>query len=139
MKIIRKKAIIFTLLLCLSVFTSGYKKNAPIILFNSQPITAETMLNNSKEFQTGERIYYIFITEKPFHGDLIRIQLLKKEEKTSIGGYKIISANDYRVQQDQVYYYNDYFVINERGCYVLQVFSLDKLDKPLARDYFFVK
>lgn len=136
---IKNKAIIFTLLLCLSVFTSGYKKNAPIILFNSQPITSETLLNNSKEFEAGKRIYYIFITEKPFKGDFVRVQLLKKEEKTAIGGYKIISANDYRIQQDQVYYYDDYFVINERGCYVVQIFSLDKLDKPLARDYFFVK
>ena len=135
----KNKLIILIFIIFFTGVLTSCKKNAPIIIFNSKPITAETILNNSREFKLGQRIYYIFITEKPIKDEVIRVQLSKKDEKTSIMGYKIVNSNDYRVYQDQVYYYTDYIVPSDRGLYLMQIFSLKNLNEPLARDYFIVK
>ena len=117
----------------------GCKKDAPILLFNKCPITKETVLQNSKEFRAERRIYYIFITEKPINCGYIRVQIVKKDEKTSMGGYKIQYANDFKVYKDQLYYYTNYVVLNEKGHYYMQIFAVDNLEKPLARDDFYVR
>lgn len=132
----RKVSSILILLFCM--FFAGCKKNDPIILFNKQPITAETLLQNSMEFDLNRRIYYIFITQKPIKSDYIRVQIVKKDEKTGIGGLKIIYANDFKVYQDQIYYYTNYIVLHETGHYYMQIFSTDNFEKPLARSDFYV-
>ena len=37
------------------------------------------------------------------------------------------------------YYHTDYFVLNEKGRYILQVFAMNDLQRPLALNDFFVK
>lgn len=134
----KKLSLLLILILSLCLF-SGFRKAKTILLFNKQPITKETVLNNSIEFFTGKRIYYIFMTEKPIQSECIRVQILKKDDKVQMGGIKIVYANDYRVSQDEYYYYTDYFVLYEPGYYFMQIFSKDFLDKPLAQGYFHVK
>lgn len=135
----KKKSLYFILILIFCLGLCGCKKDDSLILFNSEPITKDTVLNNSKEFLAGRRIYYVFITQKPLKNELVRIQILKKDEKTTLAGVKIYWAQDFRLYKDQAYYYNDYIVLREPGMYIMQVFSKDNLEKPLAISDFYVR
>ena len=55
------KKIAFLLLITLFILT-GCAYDRGTILFNTQPITKENVLNDSKHFQAGERVYYLFLS-----------------------------------------------------------------------------
>jgi len=134
------KFLFFALILLLSLMFLGCnKKDDAVILFNQQPITKETILNNSKEFLVGRRIYYIILVKKPLKTEQIRVQILKKDQNTTVAGVKIQYAEDFRLYKDQVYYYNDYVVLHEPGFYIMQIFSKDNMKKPLAISDFYVR
>lgn len=123
------------------VLTQGLsecKKLTTMILFNHSPISKENVLNNSKTFKPDERIYYLFITEKPLKSQYIRVQLIKKDEKVEFWGTKIVYSNDYKLNKDQMYYYDDYLVIREAGHYYMLIFSKDNLEKPVATSDFYI-
>lgn len=134
---IKKTLLIVSLIFCLCL--SGCRKPHTIILFNHSPISKENFLNSSVNFKPHERIYYLFISEKPVKSDYIRIQILKKDEKSEWWGVKIAYANDFKIYKDQVYYYNDYIVLNESGYYYMRVFAKNNLEKPLATASFYVR
>ena len=136
---IKQKLALLGLILFLCLGLSGCKNDKAMILLNHRPITKETILDNSKVFVVGRRIYYILLLKKPLTSEFIRVQVLKKDEKTTVAGVKIQYAEDFRLYKDQVYYYNDYVVIHEPGYYILQIFSKDKMDKPLAISDFYVR
>lgn len=133
----KKTLFIISLILCLCF--SSCRKPHTIILFNHQPITKENFLNTSVNFYKDERIYYVFISEKPLKSDYIRVQIIKKDEKTEWWGTKIAYANDFKVYKDQVYYYNDYIVLNEAGYYYMRIFAKNNLETPLVTASFFVR
>ncbi|MFA7659490.1 MAG: hypothetical protein WCY19_08665 [Candidatus Gastranaerophilaceae bacterium] len=127
-------------ILLLSVFTlTACNKPKTIILFNKEPITKETLLRNSTEFIAGKRIYYIFITQKPLETGMIRIRVLKREEKVNYETSKIVFSNDFRLSKDQIYYYNDYIVMNEAGTYCMEAYAKNNMERPLAIADFRVK
>jgi len=130
------KTFLVLILICISV--CGCKKEESGILFNKEPITKDNVLNASKSFEAGSRIYYLFYTSKKINKEFIRVQVFKASDKTHVGGYVILRTNDYRVMKDNDYYYTNYIVLYEPGRYAMQIFSLDDLVKPLAWDYFYV-
>lgn len=121
-----------------SIITACHKPDT-IILFNKYPITKENLLNNASEFVMGKRIYYIFITEKPINTDTIRVRILKRDEKVNFEPVKLVYSNDFRVKKDQIYYYNDYIIMNETGYYCMLVYAANKLERPLIKADFQVK
>ncbi len=133
----------FLLLIVLFIFVGSflsvqaYKKG--IILFNTQPITKENMLSDSMVFQTGQRVYYLFIAPKKMKNKFIRVQIFKMTDKAPWGGNEVIRTKDYRLMKDEKYYHTDYFTLHEKGRYVMQVFSIDDFQHPLAVDFFYVK
>lgn len=138
-----KNSIINLILFLLFVFStiafSGCAKQTSMILFNQCPITKENLLSNSSEFVQGKRFYYIFITEKPLDSSLIRVRILKREEKADFAASKLVYSNDFKPSKDQVYYYTDYLVLHETGYYCMQVYSTDLLNSPLAVADFKIK
>ena len=50
-----------------------------------------------------------------------------------------VIERNFRLMKDQRYYHSDYFTLNTAGRYVMQVFSIDDLQHPLAVDFFYVK
>lgn len=128
------KKLIFTLLLFCSIFIfSGCgHPNHGIILFNKNPITKANLLNNANEFGIGNRLYYIFITEKPLKTNSIRVRILKRDEKANFQITKLVYSNDFRLSKDQVYYYTDYIVLHETGYYCMAIYATNSLDRPLA-------
>ena len=134
------KQLFCLVVICLiSISLYGCSKNKAIILLNDYPISKENLLKNSIEFKTGYRIYYIFITEKQLTIKFIRIRIMKRDEKAGYSRTKLVYADDFRLSQDQMYYYNNYVVINEAGYYTLFVYSKDDLRHPLAMADFEVK
>ena len=124
------------LFLCLTL--CGCEKKEVGILFNKEPITKHNVMNASRSFEAGKRIYYLFYTSKKINKEFIRVQVFKACDKTHVGGYVIVRTNDYRIMKDNDYYYTNYFVLYEPGRYAMQIFSLDDLAKPMAWDYFYV-
>lgn len=129
--------LLFSFVLCLSGCTANKSKN--VILFNKEPITKENLTNNSILFDSNKKIYYIFISEKKIESKIIRVRVLKREEKVNLMISGVIYSNDFRLYKDQVYYYNDYLVIHDPGYYCMVVYGIDRLDKPLAMADFRVK
>ena len=110
-----------------------------IILFNTQPITRENALSDEMVFGIGQRVYYLFIAPKRMENEFIRVQIFKMTDKAPWGGNEIVRTKDYRLMKDQRYYHTEYFTLHEAGRYVMQVFSIDDLQHPLAVDFFYVK
>lgn len=115
------------------------KYDRGIILFNTQPITKENALHDSKVFKAGERVYYLFIAPKRMENKYIRVQIFKMTDKAPWGGNEVRRTKDYRLMKDERYYHSDYFVLYEKGRYVMQVFSMDDLQHPLSIGDFYVK
>ncbi len=134
-----KKFFSLILLLCLTLGISGCNKQKAIILFNHNPITKETLLNNATEFQVKKRIYYIFINQKALNTQFVRVIIQKREEKADYFATKIIYSNDFRLNKDQIYYFNDYIVMDEGGYYCMKVYATNNLIRPLAIADFRVK
>lgn len=132
----RKLFVLFVLsifLLCGCVYDRG------IILFNTEPITKENALTDQINFNVGSRVYYLFIAPKRMQNDYIRVQVFKMTDKAPWGGNEVVRTKDFRLMKDQRYYHTDYFTFHESGKYVMQVFSIDDFQHPLAVDFFFVK
>ena len=128
------------LLFILSIFIfCGCKYDRGIILFNSQPITRENALHNSKTFASGQRVYYLFIAPKRMDNKYIRVQIFKMTDKAPWGGNEVVRTKDFRLMKDQRYYHSDYFTLYEKGRYVMQVFSTENYQHPLSIGDFYVK
>lgn len=134
-----KKLLYLFLIIGLSFFLSACNRPTSVILFNKEPIKKENLLKNATLFTAGKRIYYIFITEKPLKVDRIRVRILKRDEKAQFQPTKVVYSNDFKVYKDQVYYYDDYVVINDSGYYCMVVYPINSLDRPLAIADFRVK
>ena len=120
---------------CLPV--SALKKG--IILFNTQPITKENALSDEMVFKPGQKVYYLFIAPKKMKNKFIRVQIFKMTDKAPWGGNEVVRTKDFRLMKGQNYYHTDYFTLYETGRYVMQVFSINDFQHPLAVDFFYVK
>ena len=129
---------VFFLVLVL-LFLSGCSKDKGLILFNSVPITQNNALHDQKVFSEGGRVYYLFIAPKKMKNKFIRVQIFKMIESAPWGGNDVVVTKDFRLMKDQRYYHTDYFTLNSSGRYVMQIFSIDDLQHPLALDFFYVR
>lgn len=127
------------ILLAFCFCSSALAQKKGILLFNKQPITAENALSDEMVFQTGQRVYYLFIAPKKMKNEFIRVQIFKMTDKAPWGGNEVIRTKDVRLMKDEKYYHTDYFTLHEKGRYVMQVFSHDNFQSPLAVDFFYVK
>ncbi|MBE7711728.1 MAG: hypothetical protein E7Z92_06275 [Cyanobacteria bacterium SIG31] len=132
------KKLALLLLLCVFVLC-GCKYDRGIILFNSQPITRENALHDSKSFNSGQRVYYLFIAPKKMDNNYIRVQIFKMTDKAPWGGNEVVRTKDFRLMKDERYYHSDYFTLYEKGRYVMQVFSINDFQHPLSVGDFYVR
>lgn len=133
------QCLIFCLLFSLMLITTACHRPNKIILFNHFPITKDNFAQNASDFNVEQKIYYIFITQKPVKSGWIRVRVLKKDGKAGLEPVKIAYSNDFRLNKDQVYYYTDYLVMHESGEYRMVIYDLYKLDIPLITGDFRVK
>lgn len=134
-----KKIFLILSLLFVIFAASACESDKPAILFNHDPITEETVMNYSTVFAPGERIYYLVLMPKKVLSRYIYIQVIKKDNSYAQYGYQLIWANTFRLKDEQVNYYNDYVVLNEKGAYIMKVYAKDNPQIPLTQAQFFVR
>ena len=132
-----QRLVLFFLLVLLT--TCGFIKQNAFVYFFKQPVTIETTLAPSAEFEVGKRVYYLFFSKKKLENDYIRVQLFKISDKVPQGGAEMLRVKEYRLMKDEVFYQTDYFVLHQPGRYVVQIFDPENLKVPLARGEFRVK
>ena len=125
--------IILSVTLCSCTYERG------LILFNTQPVTRENALADQKTFNVGQKIYYLFIAPKKMDNEFIRVQIFKMTDLAPWGGNEVVRTKDYRLMLDERYYHTNYFVLHEKGRYVIQVFSHNDFQHPLALNDFYIK
>lgn len=133
------KRIVVVICLILLFCSGCEQKEKANIIFNSEPITKETVMHPSREFAEGQKIYYLFFTPKKLETKFIRVQVFKVSDTVNRGGYTIYWTNDYRVMKQNMYYFYNNFTIHQKGRYVMQIFSINNLGKPLAYNEFWVR
>lgn len=109
------------------------------ILFNNNPITEENVLDNSVKFMTGQRIYYLILVPKKVRSRYLYIQVVKKDNDYGRLGYDLYWSRNVRLKDEEVNYFTDYVVINQKGFYIMQVYSKDNPTKRLAAAEFYVQ
>lgn len=135
-----KKVLIYLFVLFSLIMTTACSDTKPMILFNKNQITTETVMDNDTVFDVGERIYYLVLIpkEKKVKTHKIYIQIIKKGSAGRLG-YELYWTRNARLKDEQMYYYDDYVVVNQAGSYVMVVYSKDNPQKPLTMSPFIVK
>ena len=133
-----KKLLLFISIFFVMIMTSACSEEKPGILFNKYPITEDTVMGYENVFAAGTRIYYLILMPEKIHSRYAYLQIIKKGSAGRLG-YKIYYGKNIRLKNEQIYYYDDYVVINEPGNYVMQIFSRDNPQKVLTMGEFLVK
>ena len=126
-------------ILVLALLISGCVYDRGLILFNKEPVTEVNALKDSKVFNSGERVYYLFIAPEKMENEFIRVQIFKMFDKAPWGGNNVVRTKDFRLMKNERYYHTDYFVLYESGRYVMQVFSHSDFQHPLAVNDFYIQ
>lgn len=121
--------------LLLAILTSGCSK--AYITMKSVPLTPANAEYQEHRFPAGHRVYYGVIKSKDFKDDVVRVQIMKKDEKLSTMGYSIVWAKDIPIDPTERYF-TDYFTLPKRGLYLMRVFELRRTDKALAAYDFWI-
>ena len=134
---------IILLLLLITVFTSGFtipKKFKYGIIFIKVPFTRETAGSYTRSFAKGERIYWLFMSNKPIKANFIKVQVVSATDKgpwNTLSG--IVYTNEYRINKDSPHFFTDYVVMHTGGHYYMEIFDKNMLHKPLVVADFYVK
>ena len=132
------KKLIFLCISILLLCTSCNHKGQ--IFFYNQPVTNVTAMHPVHVFEAGKKIYYLYFNEKQdFKTDYIRVKVIKAYDKTNYGGYSVILTKDYRLMKGEKRYHTDYFVVNEKGHYIMQVYAIDNFEQDIGFGEFYVQ
>ena len=130
-----KKLILFCLLLLLLTLTTACTRDKAAILFNKNPITKDNVYDHSKVFPLNSRIYYLILIPKKVESRYLFIQVIKKDNDYGRLGYNLVWSRDVRLKER---FYYDYLVLNEKGFYIMKVYSKDNPQKVLTTAEFYV-
>lgn len=136
MKLLKKLLLFFVFVIFVC---SGFAWEKGLILFNVEPVNSKNALYDQKVFNEGQKVYYLFIAPKKMNNEFIRVQIFKMTDKAPWGGNEVVRTKDYRLMLDERYYHSNYFVLHESGRYVMQVFSHEDFQRPIAINDFYVK
>ena len=120
------------------LFCVGCSQDRAGILFNHQPITQDNIYNYSRYFPVGSKIYYVILMPKKVESRYIDILIIKKDNDYGQYGYDLIQTRNIRLKDEEVNYFTDYCVLNQKGTYVMQVYSKDNPHKVFAEAEFYV-
>ena len=129
---------ILGILIFLCLFFAGCSSDKAGILFNREPITEKNIYDYSKDFRVGNKIYYVILMPKKVESRYIDIQVIKKDNDYGMLGYDLIWTRNVRLKDEEVNYYTDYLVLNQKGTYVMQVYSKDNPHNILCEAEFYM-
>jgi hypothetical protein len=121
------------ILLTITLLTGCKKQDKALIFFSSNSISAETFSIDKAEqfFTAGKKINFVLLNPKPFTSPILRLQVLKVNDKLAVYGYSIEHARDVEIDMSKHYAINS-FVLYREGYYILRIFSKDALNEPIA-------
>lgn len=131
-----KKLILICLLLL--TLTTACTRDKAAILFNKNPITKDNVYDHSKVFPLNSRIYYLILIPKKVESRYLFIQVIKKDNDYGRLGYNLVWSRDVRLKDEEERFYYDYLVLNEKGFYIMKVYSKDNPQKVLTTAEFYV-
>lgn len=135
----KKIALLFiiTAAIILTGTVSFSKENTkPYIILSSVKVNMpEENIRLERNFSVGKRIFYTVVIPKGIKDKGIRMQISKQDEKTSNWGFSIIMSKDFYPDR-ALNYFEDYFVLRQKGHYILQFFYLDNKRYPFAHTEF---
>mgnify|MGYP000026529048 FL=1 len=121
---------LFSILILMMILCTGcVKPDKPAILFNRNPINEKTIYDYSVIFPVGARIYYLVFIPKKIQSRYMYIQVIKKDNSYGRLGYNLVWTKDVRLKDEEVNYYTDYLVLNQKGFYIMKVYSKDNPQK----------
>ena len=127
----------------LTIFVCGCDNEQSVILFNKHVITPDTIVSpesNTNVFKPGDRIYYLITLPQPVETRSLLIQIVSVDgDKTERLGYDLVWGKRVRVKDDQVHSYTDYVVLNQKGAYIMKVYSRDNPTKILTTGSFYIR
>ena len=126
------------LVLFCTMFLCGCDKEKAVILFNNQPINSQTVYAPVDFFEVGETTHFVIFNPKGFESPYLRLQIIKKETKTKNWGFKIYTSKNLKID-DTKNYYIDSFKLEKAGTYIVSVFYLSDLNRPIVRGIFTIK
>lgn len=132
------KSKILVLLFSILLLTGCTNKKAGI-LFNKHPITEQTIYDYTSVLDVGKRIYYVILMPKKVESRYINIQVIKKDNDYGRLGYDLIWTKTVRLKDEEINYFTDYFVLNQKGFYIMKVYSKDKPKEVLTGAEFYVQ
>lgn len=110
----------------------------PAILFNHQPITEQNVMEMDSVFEKGTRIYYLILMPEIQNSRILEVHIIKKGDAEYLG-YSHYMSRTIRLKNEQKKYYTDYLVINEKGAYIMKVYSKDNPQKVYTQAEFYVR
>lgn len=134
----KKILLVFIFFILIVTMTACTGEDNAGILFNQHPITVQNVNDISSVFAPGTRIYYLILMPKIQNSRILNIQIIKKGSAEYLG-YNLHMTRTVRLKDEEKKYYTDYFVINEKGAYIMKVYSDDNPQKVLTQAQFFVK
>ncbi len=132
------KKFIYPLLFLILFLTGCTGADRASILFNKYPISEKNIYDYSTIFTVGKRVYYVVLIPKKVQSRYIYIQVIKKDNDYGRLGYNLIWTRDVRLKDEEINYYTDYLVLNQKGYYIMKVYSKDNPHKVLASAEFYV-
>ena len=133
-----KKIILVLTIIIISFITTACNEKDAYILFNKVPFSEETMAMTTNVFKPGERIYYLITTPKPVETNKLLVQVFKSGSNERLG-YEMVWGKMVKIRNEQVYYYTDYFTLNQTGAYVMKVYTKDYPTKLLTINNFYIR
>ncbi|MCR5261767.1 MAG: hypothetical protein K6C94_08015 [Candidatus Gastranaerophilales bacterium] len=121
------------------LFFSGCANKKAGILFNKHPLTEQTIYDYTDILDVGKRIYYVIVMPKKVESRYIDIQVIKKDNDYGKYGYNLIWTRTVRLKDEEVNYFTDYFVLNQKGYYIMKVYSKDNPHNALVFAEFYVQ
>ena len=134
-------SLFFIVLLIPCAFAGFFKKKEnPVLYFSAIDPRIQTGYDQKIEpinvFKVGDRIYFGVYTKKGFKSNYIKYQIVKQDDNAHMGGYSRVMNKTVRVSDKNAYV--DYFVINQKGKYFLQIFNLENLQQWIVMGAFAV-
>lgn len=132
------RKILFLLCFVLVFVVCGCEKEKPLVLFNNQQINTTTVQSPVDYFELGETTHFVVFNPKGFESPYLRLQIIKKDTKTQNWGFKIAVSKDVKIDNSKKFYI-DSVNISQSGTYILSLFYLNDLNRPIVRGMFVVK
>lgn len=128
--------VLITIFSALVLLCGCDREERAMIFFSSKPITQEFTFDKAENnFELKNKIYFVLYNPKPYTCNVVKLQVLKSEDKSSVFVSTIAQAREIEIDPDNPYILNS-FVLYSEGNYWLRVFSRDNLEVPIAEANF---